>query len=350
MKPLVFFHKDCADGFGAAFAAWLRFGDDAEYVAIDYDELSNVPVRGDESSSPFYLLDDGTFDSRYTILDREIYILDFGFPKWCTDGLLDVASQLVWLDHHRTAFENWCGAAPPLVDQTALIIGSKLLGGINEDGSRYEEIDDGRHIVLDNGRSGAWLAWEYFHPGKDVPMLIQHIDDQDRWALKLDGTQAFTKVLWSYAPWSFEQWQTWWRDFTPAQGGSRTALKEFIRDGKVILRAHLQHVEDVTENLARPCRIKDPQFDHIEGLWTQWDGIAVNAPAHLVDDVGATLAERGGTFGLVWYQKPDGRVKCSLRSQGDYDVASIAKAYGGGGHLNAAGFTTSMETLLAWLR
>ena len=29
MKPLVIYHKNCADGFGAAFAAWLKLGDEA---------------------------------------------------------------------------------------------------------------------------------------------------------------------------------------------------------------------------------------------------------------------------------------------------------------------------------
>lgn len=30
MKPLVLYHASCADGFGAAFAAWLVLGDDAD--------------------------------------------------------------------------------------------------------------------------------------------------------------------------------------------------------------------------------------------------------------------------------------------------------------------------------
>ena len=36
MKPLVIYHANCADGFGAAFAAWLKFGDEAEYQAAQY--------------------------------------------------------------------------------------------------------------------------------------------------------------------------------------------------------------------------------------------------------------------------------------------------------------------------
>ncbi|HXT50409.1 MAG TPA: DHHA1 domain-containing protein, partial [Thermoanaerobaculia bacterium] len=36
----------------------------------------------------------------------------------------------------------------------------------------------------------------------------------------------------------------------------------------------------------------------------------------------------------------DGRYKVSLRSSGDVDVEQVARRHGGGGHKNAAGFTT----------
>jgi nanoRNase/pAp phosphatase (c-di-AMP/oligoRNAs hydrolase) len=39
-----------------------------------------------------------------------------------------------------------------------------------------------------------------------------------------------------------------------------------------------------------------------------------------------------------------------LRSNGDYDVSAIAKAFGGGGHKNAAGFEVQVETLLEWIK
>lgn len=57
-----------------------------------------------------------------------------------------------------------------------------------------------------------------------------------------------------------------------------------------------------------------------------------------------------GTFGLCWYYTKDGTIACSLRSNGDYDVSAIAKVFGGGGHKNAAGFTTDPATLLGWLK
>lgn len=44
---------------------------------------------------------------------------------------------------------------------------------------------------------------------------------------------------------------------------------------------------------------------------------------------------------LLREPKP-GRIRCSLRSRGDFDVAEVARFFGGGGHKNAAGCTLDM--------
>ena len=49
---------------------------------------------------------------------------------------------------------------------------------------------------------------------------------------------------------------------------------------------------------------------------------------------------------MVPYLHSDGTVKCSLRSQGKVDVAAMAEKFGGGGHLNAAGFRLPMEQFM----
>ncbi len=66
-------------------------------------------------------------------------------------------------------------------------------------------------------------------------------------------------------------------------------------------------------------------------------GISWEATDGLIDLV--RLAEEAGTALLLKEVKP-GRIKGSLRSRGEVDVAAIAGAFGGGGHHNAAGFTT----------
>jgi uncharacterized protein len=327
MKPLVIYHDNCADGFGAAFAAWLKLGDEAEYLPMQY---------GDAEKKWF----GETFcsDEVVSTLDRrDIYILDFSFERQLMEYLFAHAKRVVWLDHHKTAFEMWRVAAPAQI----------------WDDCRYL---DRHHITLDNNRSGAMLAWKYFHPGTGVPMLIRHIDDYDRWVFAMEGTKAFNKAIWSYAPWSFEQWKGWFQSWGDGMLPGKETL--FLAEGEAILRAHEQNVAAVVKGAGRKCHIKVPYTDDAayalafaspkDGM--PLTGLAANCPPHLASDVGHALATQSGTFGLLWSVNKDGKCLCSLRSNGDYDVSAIAKAWGGGGHLNAAGFEVDVQTLLGWLK
>ena len=64
---------------------------------------------------------------------------------------------------------------------------------------------------------------------------------------------------------------------------------------------------------------------------------AVNCPSFLASYIANKLAEKGEFFGAAYADSTHQRVY-SLRSIGEFDVSAIAKAYGGGGHKNAAGF------------
>lgn len=316
MKPLVIYHANCADGFGAAFAAWAKLGDEADYLPMQYgakfdNGLSHASVTNLNSLS---------------VAQREVYILDFSLPKESMSWLFATAKYVVWLDHHKTAFEMWHGEIP-------------------KDGIVEDQQSD-RTIVLDNNRSGAMLAWEYFHPDISVPQLVKHIDDYDRWQFKLDGTKEFNKALWSYAPWTFELWQRFLNDALDVS---------FLDQGAAILRAHDQNVQSVVKGAARRCVINGAQklknLGNGPDLATYASGLAANCPPHLTSDVGHELANQSGTFGLCWTLAKEGMTaNCSLRSNGNYDVSPIAKAFGGGGHKNAAGFEVPVETLLGWLK
>lgn len=329
MKPLVIYHKNCADGFGAAFAAWLKLGDEAEYRAEQYGT--------DYSKS------ENTFEFE----GREVYILDFSFPRGIMEMLFEKAKRVVWLDHHKTAWESWYG-------QSA----ADGYGGRVEDGPNY-------HIKLDFQKSGAYLAWEYFHPGIEVPMLIKHIDDYDRWQFKIEGTKAFNKALWSYAPWSFIDWNTRYMDAADGSDMREDTHKQLIAEGAAILRAHDQNVQSVVKGAARSCGIVPAIINSVDSYnapWGWWhddehgdtcgvNGLAANCPPHLTSDAGHELANQSGTFGLCWTLGKEGmKANCSLRSNGDYDVSAIAKVFGGGGHKNAAGFEIDIQTLLGWLK
>ena len=309
MKPLVIYHANCTDGFGAAFAAWLKLGDSAEYLPMEHGTIKTPE----------------DFDMKVSLAAKgnDVYILDFSFPREVMDALFKYAKRVEWYDHHKSAFEMWCG--------------------VYEHGMEFYDVVDGKHyIALDDKRSGAMLAWHNFHPGTEVPMLIQHVDEYDRWQFKLIGTKEFHAALRSYKPWTFEQW---WRLFYDKHGLGTDKRAALIQEGKAILRAHNQNVQTALKQ-ARNC-ILDISID---GYRTYPIGLTCNAPSFLASDLGHELANKSGTFGLVWSMAADGRAHCSLRSNGEYDVSAIAKAFGGGGHRNAAGFSTDINTLLGWLK
>ena len=67
----------------------------------------------------------------------------------------------------------------------------------------------------------------------------------------------------------------------------------------------------------------------------------VNASANQ-SEVGHELLQRypEAPFAAIYFDTADGKRKWSLRGRGNVDVSALAKQFGGGGHHNAAGFTT----------
>lgn len=296
MKPLVIYHAHCTDGFGAAFCAWLKFGDEAEYAPMNYGERSEFDVA-----------------------NREVYILDFSFPREVMNHIFEHAKRVVWLDHHKTAFEMWC--------TTEL-----------EKHVELHQLPNDHIIVLDNSKSGAMLAWEYFHPKQGAPLFIKLIDDRDRWQFKLQPSKAFHTAMSMRKPWSFESWK---HEFVGPQGYFYD-IRELLSQGELLLKYQEQQVQSLVK-YARKC------FIMCEPLGYGVEGLSINTSLHM-SEVGHELANKSGTFGMIWYLGENGEAKVSLRSNGDYDVSAIAKQFGGGGHKNAAGFSVNIHTLLGWLK
>ena len=82
--PLILYHgRNCPDGFGAALAAWLYYGDQAEYVGLDHGDVKTV-------------------DDLPPLQGRAVYILDFSFANEVMAAIDERAAKLVMLDHHKS--------------------------------------------------------------------------------------------------------------------------------------------------------------------------------------------------------------------------------------------------------
>ena len=274
--PLILYHgRNCPDGFGAALAAWLYYGDSAEYKGLDHGDVQ-------------------TLDDLPPVAGRAVYILDFSFSEDILRAIDERAAKLVMLDHHKSAAEKLTGFA--------------CRCGV---------------VHFDMSKSGARLAWEFFHPDAPVPPLLQYVEDRDIWKWEFAESAGFLSAL-DMETQSFARWHEI-ATFTPEQ------LTQFMARGAAMDEKYRKLAADIAEG-AQPL-----VFNGIAGLM-------VNAPGMFHSLVGDILSAQSGTFALMWSAGDKG-VKAGLRSQRNFDCIPLAESMGGGGHAQACGFKMKVERL-----
>jgi len=264
----VLYHAGCDDGFGAAYAIWLKYGYQAKYIPVQYGQDFPEVSPGET-----------------------VYVVDFSYPR---DILQDIADRckLVVLDHHKTAMDD-------LVDLP--------------------------FAHFDMNKSGAVLAWEYFHPNKPIPVLLEYVQDYDLWTKELLNTEENKAWRGSFNR-TFERWQT--MDLIVSRGNA------WKTEGEAILRSEKMHIQ------RRVAQAFEVTIDsHVV--------LAVNETQYFSEVAGELAKNTRYPFGACFFIRADGLKIWSLRSDrnlGDFDVSEVAKLRGGGGHRNAAGFKESIES------
>ena len=311
MTPVtVLYHADCPDGFGAAYAAWLRFGDHAIYWPMHHGQ-------------PWEMAE---------IAGHAVYVLDFSFSPEKLEAMAGVAASVTQIDHHASALQPWADRLDKSPDGTEFF--------------RHPTLP--LTVVFDLGKSGVRLAWEHFHPDRPVPLVLRHVEDVDLWRFALPGSRPISRAL-RLLPYDFAAWDELVRQ---ADAPHTPRYLVLLAEGEAIERFFQSEIERLAQgNLVMPARLHGEPVDFLQaqrhGLptvsdgergWRAVDGLAVNANALFASELGNRLAEQSGSFGLTWELGAGGDVKVSLRAVGRVDVAAIAAGYGGGGHPNAAGF------------
>ena len=144
-RMLVLYHANCADGFGAAWAARKKYGA-CQCIPVNY--AGTIPdVEG-----------------------LDVLIVDFCFPEEVMALLKKSAASLMVIDHHGTA---------------------------KDVASKYG--------IFDNSKSGAVLTWEYLFPNTPLPRLLQYVQDRDLWKWELPFSREFSAGLALY-PQDFNVW------------------------------------------------------------------------------------------------------------------------------------------------
>lgn len=258
----ILYHANCNDGFGAAWAAWLALGDNAQYIPVRHNEHRALNLEG------------------------SVAILDFSIDRQTLEAWRKDREVIV-IDHHITAAE--------------------ALKGV-----------DG--CIFDMDKSGAMLAWEYYHPGIEPPQLIRYLQDHDLYKFELPESRWIRSFI-SATPYEFDLWS------------NMNALLEQEFGRVLYVTAHL----DTQTRTAVNKLCQNTMFAQIGPHIVP----CVNS-ANYFSELGERLLELHPTvpFVVVWFRRNSGVYQYSLRSNG-FDVSAIAKLYGGGGHKCAAGFVSN---------
>lgn len=289
------YHGNCADGFTAAWAVYKALGSDIEYFPGVYGKPP-PDVGG-----------------------KHVIMVDFSYKRPVLEEMAKSARSILILDHHKTAQED-LATFPRVIDRI--------------DWQGQAEMGAGVIVLFDMERSGAGISWDFFHPGKTRPALVNYVEDRDLWRFKLLASREANAFIFAHE-YTFKQWDTLnWMFEQP-----NAIMTNISAAGAAIEAKHHKDVKELVAVCKRRMII---------------DGIVIwgaSIPFTHTSDAGHLMSEIDW-FAACYWDTPEGRV-FSLRSAepsksnplGGHDVSEIAKKYGGGGHKRAAGFTVPFSRI-----
>src|SRR3989344_4801698 len=194
-NTLVFYHGNCRDGFTAAWAAWKKLGDSADYIPMVYSRFS--PDKLPDTSG------------------KDVYFLDFTPEDADLFRTVSNSHSTIIIDHHE---------------------------------SREESIKRVPNSVYDVSHSGAFLSWRYFHPDKKMPELCLYVEDSDLWKWQIPDSDKVLSYIDTVGKFEFEIWDSIALDLEQDEkrkeyaekGGIIISFREKVID--IMIRDHAQLV------------------------------------------------------------------------------------------------------------
>ncbi len=273
-RTVILYHGNCPDGFGGAYAAWKKFGDDAEYIGLFRD----VPPPAPESFA-----------------DAHLYFIDFCYPQEQMDSYVAHAQAVTVLDHHE---------------------------GVEEVITRMPE------YRYTSEHSGAVIAWQYFHPGTPVPLLLQYIEQGDLYKFEMPESEEILSYVYT-RPQAYLEW-----DMLASQ------LEDPLERARIIEKgaSYAEHKRITVEQIMHTAEVVE-----FEG----YRAYLASCSKQFTSPVGNMLSRKLPPIALVASVHAWG-LRVSLRSDGSTDVSVLARKYGGNGHPYAAAFSLRWSDEIPW--
>lgn len=193
-KTIVYYHANCADGFGAAYAAHQYFGDAADYIPW----LAGVDLELDH------------------LTNAEVYCLDFCPPN--LEYVLAFADKVWVIDHHDKA--------------------KAIVAKIQNDGTTVRDLT----FKFSEENSGCIATWKHFFPEDDPPLFLTYVEDRDLWKWDLNDSREINAYILSQ-PMTFDDW----RELEDDIDYGKWSLEDCVSKGEAILRCRQQLVDQICQ-------------------------------------------------------------------------------------------------------
>lgn len=271
-RTLIFYHGNCPDGFGGAYSAWKKFGDTAEYHPLHYGKPEPTDLVG-----------------------SDVYFIDFCYEASSMERIKNEAASLTVLDHHQ---------------------GTRAV------------VESMPHFVFDENRSGATIAWSYFHPDVPTPRLLSFVEDGDLFRFVQPDTRAALSYIYAQ-PFTFESW-----DALRGELESDAGFARIVETGTTY-RAYFSILAKQVADSAELVSFEGHTVYMISTLRA------------FTSEVGRLLYSKQPPFAMLVAARPDG-IRVSLRGDTSVDLSKIAQKYGGNGHPGSAAFSLLWGEPIPW--
>lgn len=292
IETVVLYHRGCADGIASAWAMYQKLGVNATYLPHQYGDTIPDEVDG-----------------------CHVILVDLSFTEAQINELLteERVRSIMIIDHHASAIKDLSWKLPPVK-------------GWDDYVKQRDSGERQAFIYATVERSGAALTWMFIENYEAtekviIPKVLWHMEDYDLWNHESADSRAITTWLMN-GPLTIDR-------FNQIELPSGQINPVVLEVGRAMIEQDKRLVKSIIKNYVNEVK------------WG--DGVVafINGPHHLRNELADRIIDK--YLFVVVYNVRDGKVIYSLRSK-DFDVTTISKKFGGGGHPNAGAFAIDIDS------
>jgi len=281
----IVFHYPCQDGLSSAYVAMLAH------------------IQNELPQPELYPIAHGVSLQIERFAGKRVLFCDYSPKLDILNQIENIAKSIVVLDHHVTARDD-------LVTKP--------------------------YAIFDMDRSGVGITWDYFFPSAPIPLFLSIIQDRDLWRWLIPGSKNFCSGFFTVCSTITSY------DF---DGLFKLFDELYINPDKIDYYMEIGGLMEKTTM----CKVKTIASHAVKKI-SEYKGkrvCVINCTGEFISELGnAISSDPNVDFAVLWrHDNVLGKYHISLRSCDKADVSEIAKSFGGGGHPNAAGFSSSKSPL-----